>query len=235
MKKLSTYFSVALLVIATTFFLTSCKSDKAAEAEATTQTQTQPKTNKIVQPTKLTPQQQAQKLQVQKRLQQAQKNKQGQQKNTQAKKRPKYEPGVPGGKINWMTFEQAEKAMKKKPKKVFVDVYTEWCGWCKILDKATFADKRVADYMNKNFYAVKFDAQHPDPIKVGGKQYANPRFDASKPKKARNATHELAVKYKARGYPTVLFLNEKLDLMEAHSGFRPAEDFLPILQKFESL
>ncbi len=227
MKKLSTYFSVALLVIATAFFLTSCKSDKAAEATA--QTQTQPKTNKIVKPTKLTPQQQAQKNQGQKQLRQAQQN------NQQPRQRPKYEPGVPGGKINWMTFEQAEKAMKKKPKKVFVDVYTEWCGWCKRLDAATFADKRVADYMNDNFYAVKFDAQHPDPIKLGGKKYANPRFDASKPKRARNATHELAVKYRARSYPTVLFLNEKLDLIQAVPGFRTADDFLPMLQKFQAI
>jgi len=223
MKKLSTYFNVALLVLATTFFMTSCNSDKSAESEATVQTQP-----KVVQPKKLTRQQQAQKIQAQQRLQ-------AQQKNRQAKPRPTYEPGVPGGKINWMTFEEAEKAMKKKPKKVFVDVYTDWCGWCKRLDKATFADKRVADYMNENFYPVKFDAQHPGPISVGGKKYENPGFDTSKRKNQRNTIHQLARKYQATGYPTVLFLNEKLDLVKAVSGYKSADAFLPLLEQYKSL
>jgi len=226
MKKISTYFNIALLIVATTFFMVSCKSDKSAEADATTQTQT-----KVVQPTK-----NAQPTAAQRN---AQRN--AQQRQAQAQKRPQqrkpksYDPKVPGGKINWMTFEEAEKAIKKKPKKVFVDVYTDWCGWCKRLDQATFSDKRVADYMNDNYYAIKFDAQHPEPIKLGGKQYSNPRFDKSKPKRARNATHELAVKYKARSYPTVLFLDEKLDLIQAVPGYRDADAFLPILEQFKSL
>lgn len=231
MKKISTYLNLALFILATTFFMVSCKSDKSAEEEAaTTQTQiVQP--NKNAQPTaaQRNAQNNVQRTAQQRQLQQAQNR-------PQQRKKPKsYDPKVPGGKINWMTFEEAEKAMKKKPKKVFVDVYTEWCGWCKRLDQATFADKRVADYMNDNYYAIKFDAQHPEPIKLGGKKYANPRFDKSKPKRARNATHELAVKYKARSYPTVLFLDEKLDLIQAVPGYRDADAFLPILEQFKSL
>ncbi len=225
MKKILTYFNVALLITAMTFLMTSCKSDTAtAETETAT-------TTKTVAPTK-TPQQQQPQLTAQQR--QAQ---QDAQRKAQQRQKRSYEPKVPGGKINWVSFEQAEKAMTGKPKKVFVDVYTEWCGWCKRLDAATFADKRVADYMNENYYAVKFDAQHPDPIKLGGKEYANPRFDASKPKRARNATHQLAQKYGARSYPTVLFLDEKMNLMQggAVPGYRDADGFLPILQQFSKL
>jgi len=182
-----------------------------------------------------TPQQRTQPAQLTAQQRQAQANKLKQQQQLQQRQKRSYEPKVPGGKINWVSFEQAEKAMASKPKKVFVDVYTEWCGWCKRLDQATFSDKRVADYMNKNYYAVKFDAQHPNPIKLGGKEYANPRFDASKPKRARNATHQLAQKYGARSYPTVLFLNEKMDLMKAVPGYRDADGFLPILEQFNQM
>jgi len=150
----------------------------------------------------------------------------------ESQRKRSYEPKFLGGKVNWMTFEEAEKAQKEQPKKVFVKVYAEWCGWCKRLDKATFADKRVADYLNENYYAVKFDAQHPDPVKLGGKEYTNPKFDTSRPKNARNATHQLALKYGARSYPTLLFLNEKMGLIRAIPGYRDADAFLPILEQF---
>lgn len=228
MKKILTYFNIALLIGAMALVITSCKSDTAtAEAEAST-------TAKITQPAQPTAQQrQAQADAQRKALQQ----RQTQAKTQQQRQKRSYEPKVPGGKINWVSFEQAEKAIASKPKKVFVDVYTDWCGWCKRLDQATFADKRVADYMNENYYAIKFDAQHPNPIKLGGKEYANPQFDPSKSKRARNATHQLAQKYGTRSYPTVLFLNEKMDLMPngAVRGYRDADGFLPILEQFNKL
>ena len=59
-------------------------------------------------------------------------------------------------KIQWMDFEEAVSACTKQPKKIFVDVYTNWCGWCKKMDQTTFADPEVAKYMNENYYAVKF-------------------------------------------------------------------------------
>ena len=58
--------------------------------------------------------------------------------------------------IKWMTFDQAIAAQKKKPKKIFIDVYTSWCGPCKMLSSNTFANKDLAKYVNDNYYAVKF-------------------------------------------------------------------------------
>src|SRR5688572_3382607 len=53
--------------------------------------------------------------------------------------------------IRWMTIDEVQVAMKKKPKKVWIDVYTDWCGWCKKMDKTTFVNPEVIKYMNKNF------------------------------------------------------------------------------------
>ena len=66
--------------------------------------------------------------------------------------------------IKWITLQEAEKLNKQKPKKIMVDLFTSWCGWCKQLDATTFQDAKVIEYVNQNFYAVKFNAERPDTI-----------------------------------------------------------------------
>src|SRR6202008_4671840 len=69
-----------------------------------------------------------------------------------------------GEGIKWMNWDDVQVAMKKKPKKVWVDVYTDWCGWCKVMDKKTFSHPEVIKYMNEHFYAVKFNAESKEDI-----------------------------------------------------------------------
>lgn len=116
-----------------------------------------------------------------------------------------------------------------------VDVYTEWCGPCKMLDRYTFADKRVADFVNENYYAVKFNAQHENAISYKGKKFANPNYDPKKGQKRRNATHELARAFGVRSYPTVMFLDEKLNVIQKIPGFRKADQFIPVLQQMKNV
>lgn len=74
--------------------------------------------------------------------------------------------------INWLTLEQADAALKKNPEKsLFIDFYTDWCGWCKKMDLSTFKDPEVVKYINENFLAVKFDAEHKEEVKFKGKTY----------------------------------------------------------------
>ena len=51
--------------------------------------------------------------------------------------------------INWLTIEEAQEAMKTQPKKVFIDLSTDWCGWCKRMDATTFQDPNVVHFMNQ--------------------------------------------------------------------------------------
>ena len=73
--------------------------------------------------------------------------------------------------IDWITIEEAQRLMGFAPKKVFIDVYTDWCGWCKRMDKSTFAHPDIVKYMNANYYCVKLDAEHKKDIEFGGKTY----------------------------------------------------------------
>lgn len=109
--------------------------------------------------------------------------------------------------IKWMTFEEALKAQEKNPKKIIMDVYTEWCGPCKLLDRNTFQNKDVADFINKNYYAVKFNAEGNQQVNYKGKVFKNSTYDANR--KGRNGVHELTQALKITGYPTMVLFDEK--------------------------
>ena len=61
-------------------------------------------------------------------------------------------------KINWISWDQMieQRANDSSKKKVFIDLYTSWCGWCKRMDGSTFSDPTIVNYMNAKYYCVKF-------------------------------------------------------------------------------
>ena len=73
--------------------------------------------------------------------------------------------------INWYTWEEAQEMSATNPKKVFVDLYTNWCGWCKRMDKTTFKDPEVIKYLNENFYPVKFNAEQKETVTFNEREF----------------------------------------------------------------
>ena len=126
-------------------------------------------------------------------------------------------------KIKWMTIEEAFAASQKKPKKIFIDVYTDWCGWCKVMDRNTFTNPVIADYMNENYYSVKLNAEGKDDITLGARTY-----------KTVGNVHELAATLLKgqMSYPTVVFLNEKLELIQPVPGYQEPRRFHQIVTWF---
>lgn len=120
--------------------------------------------------------------------------------------------------INWMTMNEALAAQKKNPKKIFMDVYTTWCGPCKMLDKNTFSDKEVIEYINENYYAVKFNAEGTEEVNYQDFVYTNPNYDPAR--KGRNSQHLFAHALKVNAYPSVVFFRENGDLIQAIPGYR---------------
>lgn len=131
-------------------------------------------------------------------------------------------------KIKWYSFEEAIELNKKAPKKVFIDMYTDWCGWCKKMDAATFSDYEVAEYMNEHFYCVKFDAERSDTVNYGGQDFVNPNPGV------RRSSHQLAVALLQgkMSYPSYIFLNEKMELLTIVPGYMDVLKFEPIIKYF---
>ena len=132
-------------------------------------------------------------------------------------------------RIQWMDFEEAVAACSSQPKKLFVDVYTDWCGWCKRMDKTTFADTAVAKIMNEHFYAVKFNAERTDTVHFQGYDFvyvANPS--------GKKGVHQLAAAMlqNRMSYPSYAIFNENLQLIQVIPGYQEVNSFLPILEFF---
>ena len=131
--------------------------------------------------------------------------------------------------INWISWEEAVELSKTdaKPKKIFVDVYTDWCGWCKKMDQNTFQNPEVSKYMQDNFYMVKMDAEGKDPIVYQGKTF---KYVPS----GRRGYHELAAALLQgkMSYPTVVFLDESLNMLSPVPGYQQVEPFMQIAKYF---
>ncbi|RYD54676.1 MAG: DUF255 domain-containing protein [Sphingobacteriales bacterium] len=74
--------------------------------------------------------------------------------------------------IQWISLEELQQKMKKEPRKVYFDIYTDWCGWCKVMDKKTLTNPEVIKYMNSKYYAVKLNAERKDEISFMGKKFS---------------------------------------------------------------
>jgi len=127
--------------------------------------------------------------------------------------------------VEWMSWEEAyERSMTEaNPKKVFVDVYTDWCGWCKRMDATTFKDPELMNYMKENYYLVKLDAEQKEEIEFKGNTF---KFIA----RGRRGYHGLAADLlQVRlSYPTTVFLDEEFRVITPVPGFRQAPEFMKI-------
>lgn len=131
----------------------------------------------------------------------------------------------PSEKVNWVSIEEAEKLNKKNPRKIFVDVYTDWCGWCKRMDANTFSHPAIAKYLNEKFYSVKFNAEMSGNVIFKDRVYKY---------SDQYRSNELAVTFLGgkMSYPTVVYLDEKLNVIQPVPGYVDAKEFDKIIHYF---
>lgn len=122
--------------------------------------------------------------------------------------------------LKWHNIEAIEKLQAKKPKKVIVDVYTDWCRWCKVMDQKTFTDPDLVEHLNKNYYMVKFNGEQKTDVTFKDKKY-------SYISKGRSGYNTLAAELlKGRlSYPSFVVLDERLTPLNIIQGYKNATQF----------
>ncbi|HCN12875.1 MAG TPA: thioredoxin family protein [Chryseobacterium sp.] len=133
--------------------------------------------------------------------------------------------------VKWMTLEQAIAAQQEKPKKIFIDFYADWCGPCKIMDKNTYGHQEIANFLNENYYVVKFDAEGKESVTVFGRIFSNPEFSSGK---KRNSMHDFTKFMNVNSVPSIVFLNEQSMPITNINGFLTAKELDPYLRIISS-
>jgi len=114
----------------------------------------------------------------------------------------------------WMSFTEGLAEAKNTNRKILVDVYTDWCGWCKRMDAQTYADKDVAGYLNKMYVVIKLNAESSKSLMYDGQQYTE---------------RELAGAFGISGYPATIFMKSTGEPITLYPGFADAARFKTVL------
>jgi thioredoxin-related protein len=113
----------------------------------------------------------------------------------------------------------------QNPKKLYIDIYTEWCGWCKKMDKSTFTDPDIVELLNSEYYPIKFDAEQSQTIQFNGHEFIY------RPN-GKRGVHELAISLtnSQLTYPSFVMLDETFARILISPGYKDAEGVLKELR-----
>lgn len=125
--------------------------------------------------------------------------------------------------IEWLTVEEAAIKQAKEPRKIYMDVYTDWCGWCKVMDKKTFGNADCIKYMNENYYCVRVNAETVKEISYKGKVYG----DAP-----NSIVNQLILDWMLNktSYPTSIFFDEQFNIIQPLPGYMELKQFELIIK-----
>lgn len=117
-------------------------------------------------------------------------------------------------KVNWISFEEAVELSKKEPKPILIDVYTDWCGYCRKMDRTTYSNHVISSYINENFYPVKLDGEQKEDIVFNDHTFKFINY-------GRTGYNEFTASLLngKLSYPTTVFMNDKLELLDRVPGY----------------
>jgi len=116
--------------------------------------------------------------------------------------------------LNWLSYNEGLALAEKENKYILIDFYTDWCGYCKKMDKETYSKEEVKKFLNENFVVVKVNAESDNKVVENGEEITE---------------RELAKLYQVSGYPTTWFLESNHSRIAPLPGYVTTEQFIPVL------
>jgi thioredoxin-related protein len=127
--------------------------------------------------------------------------------------------------IHWISFQEAIKLNAKEPRKIYIDVYTNWCGWCKRMDQTSFEDPKIIQEMSSDYYAVKLNAETKDSITFDKHTFRYmPEYKANE--------LALALLHGQMAYPTTVILDQDEKILSRIPGYLEPNALQEILGYF---
>ncbi|MEL6536609.1 MAG: thioredoxin family protein [Bacteroidota bacterium] len=131
--------------------------------------------------------------------------------------------------VHWVAFEALDDSLALHPKKVFVDFYTDWCTYCRKMDRVVFTNPEVAQLLNEEYYAVRFDAETESPVTFGGHTFTNDQTGIS-----RKPVHQIAQLLASRegefAPPALIILDEEFNVSARYFEYLDSQRLLEALQ-----
>lgn len=137
-------------------------------------------------------------------------------------------PSMGIAQVKWLSFEDLDSAMVLKPKPVFIEMYTDWCTYCKKMEKEVFPEPAIAQILNDDFYAVSFNAESNEEVFFNGLNWQ---------RSSSESFHSLALLFKpanvAFAPPMLVFLSPELELEEQVNAYQSRKMLLKKLRKYD--
>jgi thioredoxin-related protein len=136
-----------------------------------------------------------------------------------------YKPALTDKSPHWITLDEAMASNLKEKRPILIDLYTDWCGWCKEMDKKTYSSTKVTAYLDSRFYTVRLNAETRNTITWDRKEYKyNPAY----------RSNEFAV-YLTNGklqFPTTVIIPGDGSGPQSIPGYFAPKDFELIVKYF---
>lgn len=131
--------------------------------------------------------------------------------------------------IKWISFEEAMALNKETPKLILIDIYTDWCGWCKKLEQTTYKNTEIIKLINTHYYAVKLDGEGTEPI-----VFKNYTFKYKE--QGNTKYHEFAATLMdgKLSYPTTIIMDNKETVLDKIPGYLDPKLMEKVLHFFSS-